>query len=401
MELIKAACETCGGKLELNENRTAAKCVICGNVYFIKNAASCGTNLTALLIRAQLSVEEMDFAEAENICEKIEALNDELPELWLYLLLIEAKAPSLENLYDTEKDYTESNNYTKALYYAYSSQKDSCINDLEELKNKRIEKLKGIIKDNPDLAESALAKGEALSFLEANFSSKKGKGGIYIHDKTEYIHCGRLQFYNIAVLKFELNKSIGLFKEFELEKSKIKKCYSRDAIIDIPFGIEEIGDYAFPGSNANAIIIPDSVKSIGKYAFVDCKNIVSIVIPNGISVIPKNAFTNCEKLESVTIPASIKNIGEYAFAGCENLRSIKLPEGCLSINDYAFTQCRSILSLKIPDSVVFVGKRAFGADLSYDGWGTHQTIFINQEQSAKWHKDWNENCKAKIVHKIG
>jgi len=395
MELKKIVCETCGGKLEVNDKRTAAKCIVCGNVYFIND--SHGTNITALLIRAQLAVEKMDFAEAENICEKIEALNDELAELWVYFLLIEAKASSLEELYNAEKDYTESGNYTKALYQAYSSEKDVYIKDLLDLKNKRIEKLKSFICDNPDLANNAMAEGEALVFLEKALSSNKSENDIYIYSKTEYLHFQKSDFYNVAILKFEMNKTLGLFKGFELEGSKLKKCYRTDAVIDIPFGIKEIGSYAFSTNTANSITIPDSVKNIEKYAFVQCKNIVCVVIPNSVAVITNNCFASCEKLESVTIPAGVTSIEAYAFAGCRSLRSIKIPERCTSIGEYAFIGCCSIPSLIIPESVVFVGERAFGESSDRRGWGPHQTIFIDKEQSAKWNKEWHLKCNAKIL----
>ena len=39
MMLEKILCETCGGRLELiNDANSEAKCVICGNIYFIKDA---------------------------------------------------------------------------------------------------------------------------------------------------------------------------------------------------------------------------------------------------------------------------------------------------------------------------------------------------------------------------
>ena len=411
MELKKIACETCGGTLEVNEKRTSAKCLVCGNSYFIKDSESCGSNLTALLIRAQLSIEEMDFAGAENTCERIEALNDELVELWLYHLLIEARAVSIEELYNTDKDYTESGNYTKAVYYAYTLEKDSYIEDLKELKNKRIEKLKTFINANPGLAESSLAGGEALSSLEKTLLTKKSDNDIYMYDKTEYLHHGILQFYNVARLKFELNNQLGLFKGYALEGRKIKKCYIDNPVIDIPFGVTEIESRAFSARPARAIIIPESVKSIGRHAFLDCNNLVSVIIPHGVEVIAAYTFIACEKLVSVTIPASVTSIEEGAFAKCVNLKSVKIPEKCAKIGEGAFSGCCGIPSLKIPDSVTFVGKKAFGDD--YIGisnisslkapnriyWGPNQTIFVNKGQSYKWDSEWNARCEAKIVYR--
>ena len=37
--------------------------------------------------------------------------------------------------------------------------------------------------------------------------------------------------------------------------------------VEIPEGVETIGDNAFAGNNFTEIVIPSTVKSIGKYAF--------------------------------------------------------------------------------------------------------------------------------------
>jgi len=399
MELLKIACDTCGGKLEVNDKRSSATCTICGNVYSIKDDASCGTNLTALLIRAQLSIDELDFAGAQKTCVKIEALNDELAELWLCLLLIEAKAATLEELHHTERDYTESGNYTRALFHAHTSEKDALIKDLEELKEKRIEKLKAFIKDNPDLAGEAIAKGEILSSLEEKYFKQKSKTDIYIHDKTEFFYIKQSEFYNINILKLKMNILAGLFKNYKLEGSTLKRCYIRDLKIDVPYGVEKIDSDAFSRLPASAITIPESVKSIGNEAFSKCENLVSMVIPNGVTIIPEQAFYCCEKLQAVTIPTGVTSIENRAFFGCVSLSSIKIPEGCTSIKNNAFAKCTNIISLKIPDSVDFVERWAFGRYYVNTGWGAHQTLLVNMEQSPKWQKGWKENHRAKIVYR--
>ena len=70
------------------------------------------------------------------------------------------------------------------------------------------------------------------------------------------------------------------------------------------------------------LIIPNSVTSIGDYAFYDCSGLTSITIPNSVTSIGVAAFSGCSGLTSITIPNSVTSIGRYAFADCSGLTSL-------------------------------------------------------------------------------
>ncbi len=78
----------------------------------------------------------------------------------------------------------------------------------------------------------------------------------------------------------------------------------------------------FPGGKVGSYTIPNSVTSIGNYAFEFCTSLTSVTIPNSVSSIGGNAFVNCTSLNSVTIPSSVTSIGVYAFAYSANLSAI-------------------------------------------------------------------------------
>ena len=66
-----------------------------------------------------------------------------------------------------------------------------------------------------------------------------------------------------------------------------------------------------------------SVIGIGDNAFDDCFfSLRSIVIPNSVTSIGEYAFAGCDSLIYITIPDSVKSIGDGAFYGCEKLTSI-------------------------------------------------------------------------------
>ena len=47
-----------------------------------------------------------------------------------------------------------------------------------------------------------------------------------------------------------------------------------------------------------------------------------VVLPETLREIGKYAFENCTSLKSVTIPKNVKLIGERAFGGCATLSSV-------------------------------------------------------------------------------
>ena len=114
--------------------------------------------------------------------------------------------------------------------------------------------------------------------------------------------------------------------------------------------------------SATSVTIPNSVVSIGFYAFRDCRSLTSVDIPNTIAVIDYCVFENCSSLASVTIPNSVTYIGIGAFAG-SGLTSVTIPNSVTEIGSEAFYDCNSLTSVTIPDSVVYIGYLAF-ADCS-------------------------------------
>ena len=137
--------------------------------------------------------------------------------------------------------------------------------------------------------------------------------------------------------------------------------------------------------DVTSVIIPDTVKAIGEYAFKDCKTIMSITIPDSVTAIGYDAFEGCSSLESICfkgwksfcsveveyegwdstwwgwadiiingeplqteeiiIPDGIEKIGHCLFKGEGNLTSITIPDSIVSIGDLAFDSCVNLESI--------------------------------------------------------
>ena len=137
-------------------------------------------------------------------------------------------------------------------------------------------------------------------------------------------------------------------------------AYSAGQELVIPNSVTSIGSFAFRDcSSLTSIVIPDSVTSIGGFAFYDCSSLTSIEIPDSVTSIDDYAFYGCSSLTSVKLPDSVTSIGSCAFRYCSSLTSIDIPDSVTSIGDYAFYYCRSLTSIEIPDSVTSIGEYAF------------------------------------------
>ena len=121
-----------------------------------------------------------------------------------------------------------------------------------------------------------------------------------------------------------------------------------------------------------SITIPDSVTSIGGWAFSGCSSLTNVTIGNSVTSIGEYAFYYCSKLTSIIIPDSVTNIGYEAFRNCLSLTSVTIPDSVTSIGWGAYYMCDSLTSITIPDSVTSIGHDAFSGcssltTIDYDG----------------------------------
>ncbi|MDR1555479.1 MAG: leucine-rich repeat protein [Tannerellaceae bacterium] len=104
--------------------------------------------------------------------------------------------------------------------------------------------------------------------------------------------------------------------------------------------------------------LPKGIKTIGTYAFRECKNLISVNLPEGLTEIHEDAFRDCMVLSSVIFPETLTSIGKWAFRNCNGITSVNLPENLKNIDIQAFQYC-GLTTLTIPATLTGLASSVF------------------------------------------
>lgn len=160
--------------------------------------------------------------------------------------------------------------------------------------------------------------------------------------------------------------------------------------------------------NLTSVVLPESVKKVGKSTFEQCQSLESIDLSGVTELDTENLFTNCYSLKSVILPDNLTEIGPYMFSNCKSLVSLTIPQSVTVIGEKAFSQC-AIETIVLPQNLTEIGTKAFyNTDLkeifipksvTYIGEAAFVAFTFNQlnvycEVDSKpegWHDDWAQD----------
>lgn len=155
--------------------------------------------------------------------------------------------------------------------------------------------------------------------------------------------------------------------------------------IDVPYGVEYIGYWAFADcSNVTKITIPSSVVETGigpfganisaRELYYDAKvsfntdiitstnsfkNLETVILGDNVPRLQGGLFDGCSYLKSAIIGKQITEIPSYIFRNCTNLTDIVMKGNVTVIGYYAFNGCSKLRTIKLPDSVTEIQDNAF------------------------------------------
>lgn len=130
------------------------------------------------------------------------------------------------------------------------------------------------------------------------------------------------------------------------------------AVLD-GYPVTKVGQAFLQNGEIVSVTIPDSVKTIGSYAFYKCEALEEVILGNGVVDIQDSAFMESPKLKSIVIPDSLITIGQQAFEGCTGMESVQFGSGLKTIARFAFYRCSALKNVTIPDGVTAIGEMAF------------------------------------------
>lgn len=157
--------------------------------------------------------------------------------------------------------------------------------------------------------------------------------------------------------------------------------------------------------NLTSVVLPESVKKVGKSTFEQCQSLESIDLSGVTELDTENLFTNCFSLKSVILPDNLTEIGPYMFSNCKSLVSLTIPQSVTVIGENAFSKC-AIETIVLPQNLTEIGTKAFyitdlkeifiPKSVTYIGEAAFVTFTFNQlnvycEVDSKpegWHDDW-------------
>ena len=188
---------------------------------------------------------------------------------------------------------------------------------------------------------------------------------------------GKGAFYNTAITALKLPSTltdiIGDSNSATATLGAFEDC-TKLGKVTFPAGLKTIGNRAFYNAcSANgkdhSIVIPDSVTTIGDYAFYMNNYDAPKVIGSSVKTIGVGAFYTLNAERGVTtgydlvLPNTLTSLGKNAFFG-QRIKNLSLPNSLTAIPDGAFQYCYTINKLTIPKTVKTIGNAAFGNALA-------------------------------------
>ena len=233
---------------------------------------------------------------------------------------------------------------------------------------------------NSGISSVNLANARGLAIIAPHaFDSCENLASVTFSGAQNNLDLGEYAFANTALTTLNLPASVATIGDYafynvsslatlsvadgSMLQSVGTHAFDGTAITSFAFDktsyLEEIGAYAFANTAITAIVLPDSVTSIGDYAFYNCVNVSEFKLSSAIENIGAYAFAKLGKITAVTINGNDTVIGDSAFEDCTSLAEVTLESGVSSIGKSAFA-FTAITTITLPETITSLSGNPFG-----------------------------------------
>ena len=236
------------------------------------------------------------------------------------------------------------------------------------------------------------------------FTNCDGLTSVVIPNSVTSI--GSSAFEGCNNLKVVLNNSSFTFAKGSSNYGYIARyaevvCNGYEQVDDFIFTEEGGACYlrAYIGDKTE-LVLPTNYKagnySIGSYAFHHCFGLTSVVIPNSVTSIGSYAFYY-DGLTSVVIPNSVTSIGDEAFSWCYGLNSLTIGTGVISIGSNQCTPKKTIWLTNTPPSewenlkgaINYVANEQYGSTSDVKVY-PYLSLLLSAKTYSNQKKEWAE-----------
>ena len=178
-----------------------------------------------------------------------------------------------------------------------------------------------------------------------------------------------------GLLSVEIPKTVKKIGKSAFQKNKLKEVILPEGLeeigtlafngneltsIEIPDSVVKMGEGTFSLNNISYAKLSKNMKTVPNGIFSRNLNLKNIDIPDGVETIGQSAFSGCP-LESINIPNTVKTIGRYAFLS-HRITTLEIPSSVDTIEDQAFASNKKFRYLKnliLNEGLKTIGKDAF------------------------------------------
>ena len=174
---------------------------------------------------------------------------------------------------------------------------------------------------------------------EAAFRECKSLEKVFLPSKLKEIHeCAFMDCESLYFIELPSSLEFIVSSTFDGCKSLKSLCIPPNCLanegllllsnsgietLELSEGITSIPNLSFAGMPfLKKLILPTTLKEIGKGAISGCPNLEEIILPERLETIHSSAFAGNPKLTEITIPKSVRHICSNVIANCESLEKV-------------------------------------------------------------------------------